>query len=160
MTDPKPYIESTDVRAPGRAWRVNLDEMIRYIPGPSSAIGMWIINAPWAHPLWHSYVMALIHLRHVDGLGPPSIYLQGATHELFLYALSIGQPLAPVIEGKAIPIHLEPANYAGQWIAGSDAEAIDKVELAIEEIMRGALSPDTDFRHQWIARFGDSNLRR
>jgi hypothetical protein len=54
---------------------------------------------------------------------------------------------------------LSPLNFAAQFIASDDAEASIRAENAARMICSGKLSPDTDFRAQWIAMFGDNMVR-
>src|SRR5689334_15922965 len=74
----------------GRAWRADLAEGRRrhnVNPELDAALVLWVIEAPWARPAWHSYALMLAHLRPTPHLHPPKIHLDGATHELWLYAL-------------------------------------------------------------------------
>ncbi len=87
---------------------------------------------------------------------PAKIMLPGATHEMFLFALDPDH--VPEIDKR---LHLlTPANFGGQWIAGSDNAAVEYIKSIVSEVCDGALSPDTDFRSMWVERFSDSNMRR
>lgn len=153
-----------DIDGMAKVWAVDIDAMRkRHAIPPDAGIAMWVVEAPWANLAWHSYLITLIHLRQVEGLGAPKINLEGATHEVFVYALNPDGQREPFIKGDAlIGDHgvtiLTPANYVGQFIEPSDAAALERVERAVREIAAGHLSPDTDFRFQWIERFGDSNV--
>lgn len=143
----------------GNAWRCDLDLIRRankIKEEHDATVCTWIVDAPWAHPFWRAYMIAVIHLRATAGLPAPKINLEGATHEVLLYALDPGR--TPDIENP-FRTRLEPANFIGQWIAVSDIEAETKIEQCVREILDGVLSPDTDFRRQWIQRFSDSNLK-
>ena len=128
--------------------------------GPHACINAgWLIEAPWAHPLWHSYYLTAMHLRHIEGMGPAHIYLEGATHEVVLFALQPDKSREPFAQGEDTAQLLQPANFIAQWIAKDDDEARDKVFECVNDIVAGKLSPDTDFRSEWIVRFSDSNVR-
>jgi hypothetical protein len=116
----------------------------------------WIINAPWAHPVWHQYAMLLYDLTTPHPDGPSIIHLPGATHEFLLYALDPAHPVA-----KDAPIHkitirrLHPANYGYQFKADSNDAALERVQAIVDAIVAERLSPDTDFRQQWNQLFPD-----
>lgn len=137
----------------GSAWRADVEKLSQ---GRAHAgVASWLVSAPWAHPLWSGYAIECIHLRSVSGLGPPIIHLQGATHEMWIFAIDPDWVLNP---GRR-PALLQPVNFAAQFHAESDAAAAAGIEGAIREILQGTLSPDTDYRQQWAARFGSNMLR-
>lgn len=138
--------------AAGRAW---LYSRLPDRPDVTATIRSWIVEAPAAHPLWHSYFIGVIHLRDIPGVVPATILLPGATHEVFVYALDPRQPAAPDLEVR----WLRPINFAGQWIASDDERAIAKVEGCVRDICDGRLSPDTDWMQHWIARFSASHVK-
>ncbi len=141
----------------GMAWVMDIDAISKASGNkPHSSLVSWVVSAPEAHPLWHSYVIDLIHLRPVPGLGNPRIYLAGATHELILHAID---PEWRLTTNKRPPILL-PANFAAQFIAANDEAAVDKVGMVVVEILAGHLNPDTDATSQWVERFGDNMLRK
>lgn len=131
-------------------------------PENDAMIAAWVIEASWAHPVWHSYYLSLVHLRPLPDDRETMIYLRGATHEMVLMALNPDFPLEPLIAGEKGALHfLTPANFAAQLIADSDAAAAERIRLeAVQPIVQGVLSPDTDFRAAWIARFGDNMMRK
>lgn len=116
----------------------------------------WIIDAPWAHPVWSQYVAMLYDLTTPHPDGPPVIYLAGATHEFLLYALDPAHPLKrndPI--QKARVTRLLPANYGYQFKAESDDAALARVQAIVDDIVAERLSPDTDFRSVWNVRLAD-----
>jgi len=146
-----------------RAWRIDLPTLRASLPPhPSSftCVAIWCIEAPWAHPFWHSYTVTLAHLRKVEGMPPAEIVLERATHQFWLHAMNPDRPRGPFIDGKTLPAWLEPVNFAAQFIAADDADAIATLERgAVAPILDGSLSPDTDYRRAWIARFGDNMVK-
>jgi hypothetical protein len=151
----------TKSSATGRAWCFDVPELLsRHASNTEqdATIGIWMVEAPWAHPLWHSYVLFLVHLRPADGVEPAIISLPGATHQFFLYALDPSQPRQGMID-DAIFRWLLPMNFSAQLMAADDAAAIARMDQTVDEILAGSLSPDTDFINAWIARFGDNQLK-
>jgi hypothetical protein len=116
----------------------------------------WVVEAPLAHPVWHSYAFTLASLKSVEGESkPPVIRLLGATHELIVWALDPSVPRGPIIAGGNIFAGiLSPPNFGAQIIAASDQEAVDQVEAAIKAVCDGWLSPVGP------ERFGDNMLKR
>ena len=141
----------------GKAWKQDLEGYRKLHPEEADgALCGWIVFDPCAHPLWHYYLVCCVFLRAVPGVPPAKINLAGATHEIFVIAFDPDQKRIPLNDP---PRMLTPINFAGQWISESDEQAIAKVEGAVMEIVRGTLSPDTDFIQQWVQRFSGSNLK-
>lgn len=138
----------------GKAWRMDLAAIRAHLGKQGAEIDTWIVEAPYSHPMWHSYMLAVVHLRPVDGFPAAVVHLPGATHEVMLYALDPSH--TPRLDRN--PRLLHPANFHGQWIAESDEGAIAKVDSCVDLIIAGQLSPDTDFRRDWIALFSASNM--
>ena len=147
---PKPELDSPTTRA----WRYDIAALAAKNDHPTAGVSSWLIEAKWAHPIWHSYALHCYHLRDVPSLGHPVIYLPGATHELILFALDPDKPR----DLADFPAHLHPPNFAAQFVAEDDEAAALLVAAAVDEIVEGKLSPATDFRRQWVERFGDNML--
>lgn len=169
ITDP--IATAPDLTGPhGRAWKCNLVEGRRLAgiaPEDDAALVHWVIEAPWAHPAWHSYSLMLIHLRPLaPHLGTTRFYLPCATHEMWLYALDPQKDRRPLIATGMRERHwLQPGNFAAQFTEASDpavgdADALARIARTVQEICDGVLSPDTDFKREWIARFGDAMVRK
>lgn len=162
ITDP--IAVPADIDCPhGKAWRCNLTEghrINRIRPDDDATLVHWIIEAPWAHPAWHSYSLVLIHLRPLPEGRSSLIYLPGASHEMWLFALDPKRDRRPLIASCTPDRNfMEPANFMAQFIARNDEGALSRIERAVEDICDGRLSPDTDFRREWIARFGDNMVK-
>ena len=148
----------------GKAWRFDLDairQRMNVAADSDAAVDAWLVEAPWAHPLWHSYLILLIHLRPITGFEPPILYHPHATHEIHVHALDPeGDRDRLLVESMGWHCRtLEPPNYTGQIVEVTDDLARDRIRKAVERICRGDLSPDTDYRAQWIALFGDNMIR-
>jgi hypothetical protein len=150
-----------------RVWEVQLDAARARVkidhgtdPADDPTRGSWIIEAPWGHPIWHSYWLYVSSLSAIDKInGGAKIFLEGATHELCLWALNPDAPREAAIETGRSSV-LTPLNFAAQIIAADDAAACARVYEAITAISAGTLSPDTDFLPLWVARFGGNMLIR
>jgi hypothetical protein len=86
---------------------------------------------------------------------PCHIYLPGATHEIILWACN---PEVMWTDTATNPPPLTPYNFAAQMIWQDDEEAKRVLTSTAFDICEGKLSPDTDFRSEWIRRFNDSLL--
>jgi hypothetical protein len=144
----------------GHAFLLDIDEISRRNPKPNSlprelTLDSWIVHAPWAHPVWPNYLLCCISLRAVPGWPPAKINLEGATHEVMLFALDPDSP--PTAD--AMPKLLHPSNFVGQFIETSDTAANERIKACVQDIVHGKLNPDTDARQQWVDRFSASNLK-
>lgn len=150
----------------GRAWRCNISairERLGVSEEDDSTLGFWLMEAQWAHPVWHSYLMVLVHLRPMRDKRPTKFYLDGATHEMWLYALNPAGNRQKVIDGEGIGPHscqwLTPMNFAAQFIELTDELATARCEDAVQKVCDGKLSPDTDFIRHWMHLFGDNMIK-
>lgn len=146
----------------GRWWRVDYEKFVAAQPKRNpddSTVSVFLIEAPYAHPIWHSYMLCAIHLRPIEGRPEPLINLPGATHEMFLYALNPGEKREPFIVGADGPRILQPANFAAQLICDSDDAATALMLKTAQDIADGTLNPDTDYIKFWAQRFGTSMLK-
>lgn len=134
------------------AWR----EIIPTQTGVFSAA--WIIDAPWAHPVWSQYLLALYDLTTpAPEAGTVVFYMPGATHEFVLHALDPEQliPKDAPIQGSGYR-PLIPPNYGYQFKADSDEAALARVQELVDGIVAQKLSPDTDFRSLWNKLLADA----
>ena len=135
------------IRPHGMAWKMDIDAISKKAGNkPHSTLASWVVSAPWAHPMWHSYHITCIHLRPIPGFGPAKIYLAGATHEIHVLAIDPAWSL-DVTEWPPV---LYPLNFAGQFKAVDDDAAAARIFLTVVEIADGKLNPDTDAIQQWV----------
>ena len=158
-----PITQPPDIEGPhGRAWKVDLGRIKDRKPEDSGLVH-WIIECPSANPIWHSYSLILIHLRPIEG--HETIYhMDGATHELWLNVLDPNGDRRKIFEighvGEESCQWLAPSNFASQIIEVTDELALERIENAVRMICNGNLSPDTDFRFQWIKLFGNNMIKK
>lgn len=113
----------------------------------------WLITAPWAHPWWKDYLLALYPIDHPDCVH----FKAGVTHEFILYALEDGKLPEIDADGNVLgPFHkLTPANHGYQFRAENNDAAIKRMQEIVDAIDRMQVSPDTDYRSQWDQAFSD-----
>jgi hypothetical protein len=148
----------------GRAWRADLAAGLRekgIDPADNATLDHWIIEAPFAHPHWHSYSIVLVHLRPMPDNRDTKFYLDGATHEMWIYALNPERPRRHLIEtGIVAGEWLSPGNFAAQFIEVADDLAQARIYAAVVSITRAELSPDPDYVRWWGQLFGTNMLKR
>lgn len=152
----------------GQAWLVDLKTLRRVLgvdPAHDASLAAWVVEAPWAHPAWHSYLVSLVHLRPLPVLASSSqktlFYVDGATHEIVVDAFDPRADRKAVVEGYVpfISHSLRPSNFAAQFIEIADDLAVERVRIAVKNICAGTLNPDTDARQDWAALFGDNMMK-
>lgn len=119
----------------------------------------WIVEAEWAHPFWDCYAISAANLGPIDGLPDPIIYVPGATVEIVVYALDPERGLLATLRKERPLAVLMPPNFAAQ-LHPRDGDPFERIEQAVRDVLARRLNPDTDFRRDWIARFGDNMVRR
>ena len=158
----KPIKRPPDIEGPdGKAWLCNIDvacERLGIKRSETAMIAIWVIEAPKAHPIWHSYSLDVRHLRPNPG-EDLHIYIPLATHEILLSALVPDCDRETAIAGGASLVHLVPHNFAAQLVEISDELALGRVRCAVEMICAGRLSPDTDYTSDWIRLFGHAMIK-
>lgn len=140
-------MRAPDFKGPcGSAWRVALPTQHER-PDTTATLAMWLLTIPAAHPAWHSYAMAVIHLRDIPGVRPAVKRIPDATHEVMLLALDPGKDLPDPDDGDNFrPALLLPPNLEEQMPALSDAQAVSLAESLARGFVDGMANPDTDAR--------------
>lgn len=162
IKDPIP--DAPVVQGPhGRAWLCNTAEARRIMncpPDRDASLDHWVVEAPWAHPAWHSYSILLTHLRDIPGM-QTKFYIPQATHEMHVYALDPDKDRRELIR-TAIPKRhwMQPTNFAAQFIEITDDLARTRIAASVRLICDGKLSPDVDFQQQWIALYNNSMIKK
>lgn len=152
-----PATEPTLTGAHGMAWLIDLEAIAAKHPGSAPAEAQacgWLVYAPYAHQLWHSYAISCINLRDIPGIPPAKLNLPGATHELMVFALDPERPMR--VDDR--PAYLAPANFVAQFIEPTDEAAAARIRQAVQDVCDAKLNPDTDYMRHWIHRFGASNV--
>lgn len=158
-------VKPTLIGPHGKAWLCDMDALrvrLKASKDQDSTIAAWLIEAPWAHPVWHSYFLYLIHLRPLPGFDlPPVMHLPMATHELVLWAMDPDAPRNEIVIGQQRPgeYWLSPKQFGAQICEITDELAQERVQKSVQEIIDGKLSPDTDAQRDWIKRYGDNMIK-
>lgn len=167
------YLEPEISGQYGRAWLINLPRLFEKFDVAEAyrgSIATWLVEAPWSHPSWHSYLVQILSLQWLkDHPMPdrPAVLIDNMTHEIGVMALTPhpGRELVVTGEGQLgrDPVKctmLSPANFAAQFIAVDDAAAIERARADVQAICDGVLSPDSDFLHQWVERYSANCCRK
>lgn len=148
----------------GTAWRVDLAAIrsrLTVFRNPDAMVCHWVVEAPWSSEVVHSYSLVLVSLAWRLGVRAAERYVEGATHELVLWAI---HPMAERAEMLTRPtnvkVWLQPPVFGAQVVAASDEAAEKRLFGAVELICDGRLSPHAAHVRSWAALFGDEMLRR
>lgn len=87
------------------------------------------------------------------------IYLDGATHEFWIYALDPSKPLSETYFGVAFHV-LTPLNFAAQRIHPDDSAALEETADLVRTIADGQVNPDSDNSGGLAAIYGDAMLKK
>lgn len=117
------------------------------IQRPEIVLGYWLFDViPEQHRLWHYYLLSLFTLADDPKLPPATIYQEGATHEIMLTALDPAYP--PDAEDLHTIKFLTPPNYAYQFKAQSDEDAVQIAERIVPLFQSGACLFETQGMYQ------------
>lgn len=153
--DDKISVEPTLTGRHGRAWLIDTSKFEKAFP---ACIALWMVEAPWAHPFWHSYIISLVDLKERESdEEKPTLYFPTATHEFMVLAIDPRKKRMQAFE-MVSDFCLHPPNFSAQ-MTSDDVQAAKLIEATVKEILSGDLSPDTDFTHEWVRRFGDSGMK-
>jgi hypothetical protein len=128
----------------GRAWQLALNS-----EWPACLAG-WLVDRPGAHPWWHNYIVAVVHLRDVPGVGAAKKQYPEAAYEFQIVTVNPEECPVPDPDAGHWPF-LIPPDVIHQFHGVKDEDAVRICELAVSAIADGLLSPDSDFRSAWKA---------
>lgn len=153
-----PWLEDPISRAPevdddyGRAWCI--------APFEPTMIAQWLLEAPWANPLWHSYVLTLTVLCARDRAPKAPLWrVNHDTHEIVLSALDPTWPREPM-SAQGDMQALKPPNFSAAFEEREPGEAVMRVRLAVWSICAGLLDPDMDNGRAWDTLFGANAITK
>jgi hypothetical protein len=125
----------------GRAQRIEIAPDAR---NASESVCCYLITAPIYHPLWTQYRLDVIKLRDIQGMPPPILKFEGATHELMVLALNPehGHWTPEKLDGGRVATpYLTPVNIAEQYTA-TDDEMRHTADLCAQAVVHGVLNPE------------------
>lgn len=132
--------------AAGKAWRIT--DWTPQTPDQTATVGGFLVFAPHAHPFWAYWVASVVHLRPIEGVKPAFRRHDDHSHEFMVLALNPDH--APPDPKGWGPFHyLKPIDVVEQFQVPSDEAASTLLDLAMQAIVHGHLSPDQDFRTAW-----------
>jgi hypothetical protein len=137
----------------GRAWDLSGLLYEKVTVEHTASLGGWLIETPFATPLFNYHIAGLTHLRDIPGTPKAIKGRTDATHEFAMYSL------APDEESKIDPTDATTLrNFVGQdmveWLKfPTDERALSVVKFAIQKCVDGELIPASDFRHDWAQLF-------
>lgn len=126
------------------AWRVQAEPITK---DHEAGIGLYLLFCPGAHLMWSYWVIAVYHLRDLEGFTPANKRFPEATHEIMFGALS--PDVNPLVEEPHKWLHIQPYDLIKQIEVPTDTDALGIVQMCIKKIMTGKVSPDQDFRRYW-----------
>lgn len=138
----------------GRAWELDMATITAISP---ANLGIWLIEAPYAHPYFNYYAPTLVHLDEVPGLPPAALVREGATHEFVMGALD------PATEDTVDPRDhttlrtLKIAHVQEQLVLPSHDHAREVAKRAIQAVINGSL-PAADPGDHWGAFFRQQEI--
>lgn len=146
-----------DLSGIGEAWIIENTQK-RKDDTDHASVRNWLVKGPF-HPFWNHWYVGVVHLRDLPNQSrPPSKKTPDMTHEFMIISLN------PQIEGEVVkgkmrdfdpddmpyPLpFLQPLDVVVQFKCASDAHAVDVCDAAINDIISGGSSPDSDFRGYW-----------
>ncbi len=133
----------------GKAWRVT--KVVGGPPDWNAFLGAYLVHAPRAHPVIKYYTVHLIHLRDIPGVKPAMKNYPEAEHEFMIFGLDPERPVPDPDDWISSPTPLlRSPEVLEQFHGLSDAQAGRVLVEAIQAIVEGRLSPDSDFRRAWM----------
>lgn len=112
-------------------------------------LGAWLVHCPGAHACWSHWLVSVVSLADCEGLPPANKHYPAAAFEIMFAALDPHEPVDP--DGTGWPI-MTPLDLAHQFHGVTEVDAARVLELCVDTIMRGSLSPDFDWRRAWEAK--------
>lgn len=132
----------------GRAWQLNR-ALLPDSPQKTATTATWVVNVPGAHPFWSYWLVTVVSLRDIPGLGPAHKAYPEAEYEFSINSIDPERcPVPNPDETLGFPL-LSPPDVIEQFHGISDEDTTRLVEGAIKAILSGLVSPDQDFRAVW-----------
>lgn len=157
-------LQPTHVGRYGRGWLVDLAAGRKKQPPGTpidATVAHWIVEAPWTSEVVHSYSLICVHLRFSLTHAPVVRKLEGATHEVGLWAIRPDVDREPLVlsEMHLGDAWLRPEVFAAQFVARDDGEAAQRMGHTVELICDGRLSPHPTHAATWASIFGGNMMR-
>ncbi len=146
MTTRKPTLEGPAAKG----WQLDRSKYAHKDPAQECQLTTWIVQRPGAHPFWEHWVVSVIHLRDIPGVGAAHKTYPAAGYELTIATLNPEKFEGDIDDAEVNGFGLlQPFDVTFQFDGIGDADAVILGRLVVEHIARGGLSPDQDFRSAW-----------
>lgn len=133
-------------------------------PDWDASLGLFFITGPF-HPFWHWWAVTLCHLRDLPNVRPARKHYDGAEYEFSIWSLAAHRhgdqrPFKldelNAVDNRWSQYALTPADVVKQFDVGTmrPVEERDRIarrilDLAVDAIVDGKMSPDSDYRSWW-----------
>lgn len=129
---------------PIKAWKLRED----LVP-QKAGLGGWIVDGPF-HPAWHQWFLGMVHLRPMEGVDDAKKHYPEAEYEFMIWSIDPGDPFTEEHDTTGSSVRLlRPADVIRQFHGPNDEQAAHMLDWAVEEIVAGRASPDSDYRSWW-----------
>jgi hypothetical protein len=120
-------------------------------PDQDATLRAWLLEIPRASPAWRHYLLAVVHLRPIDGVRPANKQYPEAEYELMVVALNPDKN--PRADDLQTLQHLTPINVVEQFHGVDDEQARQICDAAARAVVGGTLpaEPDGAGRDWWHA---------
>ena len=136
-----------DFDGEAKAWKMEMGDNASTEQATAS-LGAYVVSGPY-HPFWNWWMVAVVHLREVEGTPPPKKQYPDAEYEFMI--LSIDPEHNQPDPDKPFPQeirYLDPPDCVVQFHGVTDEQAASICRDAVRVIAAGQ-SCDSDFRGWW-----------
>lgn len=126
----------------------------RIVDGQFQAL--WSLRLPGVNPLWDEYMVLLYDVKSESEL-PIIRYRDDVSHEVVVVAMGVDVKVdydRSLFEQSELQ-PLTPPNHGYQFKAADNLSATKRVEVCVNSILNGSLSPDSEGAHVWEMLFSD-----
>lgn len=118
---------------------------------------LWSLKLPGHHPVFDEYLVCLYAVSGLDDSIPVVRYREDVTHEVCVVSLApearVDFSTSLFQQPKLVP--LTPPNHAYQFKADSNESAVARIEVLVNSMRLGTLSPEDDKAGHWGMLFMD-----
>lgn len=115
-------------------------------PEHEASIAAWFVQGPF-HPFWSWWLISAVSLRDIPGAEPAKKRYPEAEWEIMI--LSLDPNFYPPSLDAAPQHFLTPPDLVYQFDGIAENQVEEVVELMIEAMINGRISPDQDYRGVW-----------
>ena len=134
----------------GQAWIIDVKK--RGGPAVDADVRTYMVKGKSFHKFWDTWIVSMIHLRDIPGMPPATLTKPNHTHEFLIMALDPGKDTKNFFNYDPDDFkanYLEPIDCCVQFECPTDVEALDLCDVAVQAIVNGQMSPDSDYASVW-----------